>query len=127
MSGPWTRQSPWADINCMNASALICGGFGARTTDRDQLVYNAQWWGPSLIPSSSGGTTVLFTGRRWLSGPGNPAGCDDMCGNGGNPGVCADQNYRLAQDYDVWYPLEFGPAGNILPMRQLPNFTLDIP
>ena len=42
IEGPWTRQAVNADVNCANATATICGGFGARTTNRDQLVYNAQ-------------------------------------------------------------------------------------
>lgn len=41
IEGPWTRQAH-GDVNCANATAPICGGFGARTTDRDQLVYNAR-------------------------------------------------------------------------------------
>lgn len=100
--GPWTRQAPWSDVNCANATAPICGGFGARTTNRGELVFNAQWWGPSMIPTSGGGQVVLFTGRRWLSGPGNNPGCDDMCGNGGNPAACDSPKYELRSDYDVW-------------------------
>jgi len=125
--GPWARQSPWADVNCANASATICGGFGARTTQRENLVYNAQWWGPSFIPTAGGGTTVLFNGRRWISGPNAPPGCDDYCGNGGRKDLCVASNYRIATDFDVWYPLEFSAAGAILPFRPLPSFQLDLP
>ena len=35
-------QTPWSDVNCNNATAPICGGFGARTTNRNELVFHAQ-------------------------------------------------------------------------------------
>jgi hypothetical protein len=129
--GPWTRQSPYGDVNCNNATAEICGGFGARTTQRKNLVYNAQWWGVSLIPTINPTTntpelTYLFTGRRWLSGENNPAGCDDLCGNNGNGAACTSPTYYLRSDYDVWYPFEFDDenGGIIRPLHNLPNFTL---
>lgn len=129
--GPWTRQSPYADVNCLVSNATICGGFGARTTDRADLVYNAQWWGVSLIPTLVNNiptTTYLFTGRRWLSGINNPSGCDDMCGNNGNPSACTASNYYLRSDLDVWYPFEFDDTNNgiIKPLHNLPNFTLTL-
>lgn len=101
--------------------------------------------------------SVLFTGRRWLSGPNNPQGCNDICGNGGHPQVlcfyarseliptateneqiplylfigcfqlCVDPSYLFRTDYDVWYPLEFKPDGSIAPMRHLDSFTLSLP
>ena len=105
IEGPWTRQAVNADVNCANATATICGGFGARTTNRDQLVYNAQWWGPSFIPLKNGTTQVIYTGRRWLSGFANNPDCDDMCGNGGGRGgaaSCETPAYLLRSDFDVW-------------------------
>ena len=34
----------------------------------------------------------------------------------------------LKSDLSLWYPLEFNDAtGDILPMRQIPSFTLDLP
>jgi len=122
------RQSPHADVNCNNASAPICGAFGLRSTDRGQLVFNAQWWGPSFIPQASGEVAIVFTGRRWLSGANNPPGCDDICGNRGNRAACRSSNYFLHSDYSVWYPLEFDEAtGAVLPLHPLPSFTLDLP
>ena len=119
--GPWTRQQPHSDVNCVDAASPIC-------RDTSRYVFNAQWWGVSLIPTSGGGTSYVFTGRRWLSGPGNPAGCADLCSNGGNPGACAAPSYFLSSDFDVWYPLEFNTTtGAVLPMRPLSSFTLDIP
>jgi hypothetical protein len=92
-------------VNCANATATICGGFGARTTNRDQLVYNAQWWGPSFIPLKNGTIQVIYTGRRWLSGFANDPACDDMCGNSGGRGgaaSCETPAYLLRSDFDVW-------------------------
>ncbi len=56
--GPWERQAVNPDVNCENATAPICGGYGGRTTNRDELVFNAQWWGPSFIPLADGSTQV---------------------------------------------------------------------
>lgn len=47
-----------------------------------------QWWGVSYIPLADGSTAYLFNGRRWLSGPNVPSGCDDICGNNDNPAAC---------------------------------------
>lgn len=71
-----------ADINCRNSTALVCGGYSLRDDNYDNLVYNAQWWGPSFIPLATGETQVLFLGRKWLSGPDLPEGCFDICSNG---------------------------------------------
>eukprot|EP00750_Incisomonas_marina_P011670 INCI16400.16.p1 GENE.INCI16400.16~~INCI16400.16.p1 ORF type:complete len:171 (+),score=30.19 INCI16400.16:1288-1800(+) len=45
VQGPWKRQSPQADVNCMDPDALICGGFGLRSKEESELVFHAQWWG----------------------------------------------------------------------------------
>jgi hypothetical protein len=130
ISGPWTRQSPWGDINCANTTAQICGGYAARTFDRSLLVYNAQWFAVSLIPTVGGGMAYLLMGRRWLSGPNNPPGCDDLCGNSGKPSACSSASapgYLLRTDFDVWYPLQFNDDGSIVPIAPLPIFTLDLP
>lgn len=128
VAGPWTRQASHADINCANASEPICGGFGARAAQRAELYTNAQWWGPSFIPLTNGDRAVMFTGRRWLSGPHNPVGCDDMCGNyPAGRSLCVAPDYRAATDFDVWHPLEFAADGSIMPMHPLPSFQLDIP
>lgn len=129
VSGPWTRQAPHSDVNCNNANATICGGFGRRAGQASELVFDAQWWGPSFIPLASGDTAIVFVGRRWLSGENNPAGCHDICGNRGNPKACLSSQYELRSDLSVWYPLEFDDenGGAILPMRPLPMFTLDLP
>ena len=125
--GPWTRQAVNADVNCANATAPICGGFGARVTNRDELVYNAQWWGPSFIPLANGTTQIIYTGRRWLSGWANNPECDDMCGNQGNPNVCTTPNYLLKSDLDVWHPLSFNADGSIVPFTPLASFQLELP
>ena len=60
--------------------------------------------------------------------------CPSVCGNGppkgdGNHSRCQDggEKFFMKTDLSVWYPLEFDTAtGDILPMRQLPNFTLDL-
>ena len=130
IEGPWTRQAVNADVNCANATATICGGFGARTTNRDQLVYNAQWWGPSFIPLKNGTTQVLYTGRRWLSGFANNPDCDDMCGNGGGSGgtaSCETPSYLLRSDLDVWHPLSFDADGSVVPFTALATFELELP
>eukprot|EP00038_Savillea_parva_P010595 m.191387 g.191387 ORF g.191387 m.191387 type:complete len:380 (-) comp18323_c0_seq1:39-1178(-) len=129
VSGPWTRQAPHADINC-DASLEICGGFGKRAGQVNDLVYHAQWWGPSFIPLADGSTQVMYLGRRWLSGPNVPSGCHDICGNRGDPAACqaGGANYEFKSDYSVWYPLEFDNAtGNIATMRPLSSFTLELP
>eukprot|EP00040_Diaphanoeca_grandis_P016272 m.83882 g.83882 ORF g.83882 m.83882 type:complete len:395 (+) comp25683_c0_seq1:126-1310(+) len=126
--GPWVRQAPHADVNCNNSSALICGGFGLRSQDASSLVFDAQWWGPSFIPLANGETSIVFTGRRWLSGENNPPGCNDICGNNGKRDLCRNSQYLLRSDFSVWYPLEFDDVtGSILPFHPLPSFTLDIP
>lgn len=128
IKGPWTRQSPHSDINCRNSSAPICGGFELRKNELHSLVYNAQWWGPSFIPLSSGETAVMFVGRRWLSGPNHPPGCNDICGNGGKRELCRSSTYFLKTDFSVWYPLEFDPhTGFIFQMQPLPTFQLSLP
>ena len=141
--GPWVRQAPHADVNCRNASAPVCGGYGWRSNNDDELVFHAQWWGPSFIPvvaddgggANGGGggteTAIVFVGRRWLSGPNVPEGCNDICGNAGHPEKCLDGGgkYALRSDLSVWYPLEFDDAngGAILPLRPLPSFELNLP
>ena len=129
VQGPWElQQAPRPDINCGAAGLDICGAFGARTAGRADLVWNAQWWSVSEIPTAGGGTTLLLNGRRWLSGAGNNASCDDMCYNDGRPfAPCVNANYELRDDLDVWYPLEFAADGTILPLHPLPSFTLDLP
>ena len=101
INGPWTRQAPYSDVNCYDANAQVCSG-DPNSPTRDQLVYNAQWWGPSSIPLANGTVQVLMTGRRWLSGFGNNPACDDMCGNGGGrggPNSCRTPAYQLATDF----------------------------
>lgn len=125
--GPWTLQPGRSDVNCA-ADVPICGAFGARQVGRADLVFNAQWFSVSLIPLAGGGTAYLLNGRRWLSGAGNNAACDDMCDNDGRPfAPCVNAAYKLRDDYDVWYPLEFDAGGNVLPLRPLDSFTLDLP
>ena len=51
-----------------------------------------------------------------------------MCYNDGRPmAPCVNAQYQLRNDLDVLYPLEFAADGSILPLRALPNFTLDLP
>jgi hypothetical protein len=126
-SGPWTRQFPYPDINCLSATAQICGEYHGHA---DELVWNAQWWGPSFVPvantdmNGNADTAVLFVGRRWLSGPNNPASCPRMCTEGQE---CNAPDYLLRSDYDVWLPLEFSADGHVLRMRQLQQFVLQLP
>jgi hypothetical protein len=128
MLGPWTLQSNRSDINCGAADVAICGGFGARQVGRSEIVINAQWWSVNLIPLADGSTAYLLNGRRWLSGEGNNGACDDMCDNDGHPfAPCVNPGYELRNDLDVWYPLEFGEDGSVLPLRTLDSFTLDLP
>jgi hypothetical protein len=128
--GPWTRQSPFGDINCDDPDSTVCGSMGPYAPTRSKLVYNAQWWGVSLIPSPTPGAspTYMFTGRRWLSGVDNPPGCDDLCSNGGNLTACVQPAYQLRTDFDVWAPLSFSADGtSISVLQNLANFTLEIP
>ena len=132
--GPWVRQHPHGDVNCRDASADACGGYGKRSGNLNDLVYHAQWWGPSFIPVVRENNTlsiaVLFSGRRWLSGPNVPAGCNDICGNKGKPDLCLNGGgaYQLRTDLSVWYPLEFDPtSGAVLPLKPLPSFELHLP
>jgi hypothetical protein len=126
MLGPWSLQAH-SDVNCA-ADVPICGAFGARQVDRADLTFNAQWWSVSRIPTAGGGEAFLLNGRRWLSGAGNNASCDDMCNNDGRPfAPCVNAEYELRNDLDVWYPLEFAADGTILPLHPLPSFTLDLP
>jgi hypothetical protein len=126
--GPWTRQAPYGDINCADPDATVCGSMGPRSGTRPYLVYNAQWWGVSLVPTSEPGAlpTYVFTGRRWLSGVNNPPGCDDLCSNNGNLSACVDPAYQLRTDLDVWAPLSFGEGGEIAVLENVANFTLDV-
>eukprot|EP00039_Didymoeca_costata_P022265 m.4160 g.4160 ORF g.4160 m.4160 type:complete len:369 (-) comp2909_c0_seq1:32-1138(-) len=125
--GPWVRQAPHSDINCMNASAPVCGGYGLRNKQLNELVFHSQWWGPSFIPLASGDNAVVFFGRRWLSGENHPTGCNDICGNGGKPQLCKSSTYFLKTDLSVWYPLAFNSDGSIQQMQPLPSFTLTLP
>ena len=133
VEGPWKRQAPHADVNCRNSSALICGGYGLRRNNYKDLVYHAQWWGPSFIPLANGETQILLLGRRWLSGPNLPHGCFDICSNGpplghGDKSACqaGGQHYKMRSDKSVWYPLEFAADGSILPFKQTPSYTLEL-
>jgi len=124
--GPWALQAH-SDINCA-ADAPLCGAFGARQVDRADLVFNAQWWSVSTIPLAGGGSAYILSGRRWLSGAGNDAGCDDMCNNDGRSmAPCVNAKYQLRDDFDVLYPLQFADDGSVLPLHPLPSFTLDLP
>ena len=127
--GPWVlqRTGPLYDINCNDQSTELCGAFGLRKVGAADILWNAQWWSVSTIPLAGGGSTLLLNGRRWLSGEGNDPACGDMCGNHGNNTPCDNPDYELRSDYDVWLPLEFDAAGNVLPLHALPSFTLDIP
>jgi hypothetical protein len=135
VAGPWARQTSHADVNCRNASAPICGGFGSRSQQYKDLVYHAQWWGPSFIPLANGDTQVLFLGRRWLSGPNLPTGCFDICGNApplgnGNKAACqrGGEHYLMRSDNSVWYPVEFdADSGHIMPFETKESFELDLP
>jgi len=126
--GPWTRQAPYGDVNC-DVESRMCSG-DAHSSTLNNLVYHAQWWGPSFIPLRNGSVQILYTGRRWLSGPGNNASCEDMCGNGGGTGgpeSCVTPGYRLATDFDVWHPMTFTANGTVLPFTSLDSYTLDLP
>ena len=123
--GPWALQK--GDINCNDTSVDICGAFGARTAGEGGILWRAQWWSVSAIPlAGGGGPALLLNGRRWLSGEGNDPACGDMCGNQGNSAPCVNAGYELRKDFDVWLPLEFDGEGNVLPLRHLDNFTLDL-
>jgi hypothetical protein len=87
-------------------------------------VWPAQWWGPSFIPVANGESVVLFTGRRWLSGPNNPMKCARMCTDGHE---CDAGDYLLRSDFDVWLPLQFTSDGHVLPMQRLQSFVLELP
>ena len=53
----------------------------------------------------------------WLTGHGDKQACQ----RGG-------EHYEMRSDLSVWYPLEFDETtGDILPMKPLPSFTLDLP
>jgi hypothetical protein len=122
--GPWALQP--GDINCNDTAVEICGAFGARTAGEADILWNAQWWSVSTIPLVGGGSTLLLNGRRWLSGEGNDPSCTDLCGNNGNDTPCFNTKYELRNDLDVWLPIEFDSEGNVLPLRELQSFTLDI-
>jgi len=134
ITGPWARQAH-ADVNCKNSSALICGSYSKRRNNYANLVYHAQWWGPSFIPLANGTTQVLYLGRRWLSGPHLPAKCFDICGNGlplgdGNKAHCqkGGEKYEMRSDLSVWHPLEWDEAsGEIKPFVQRDSYTLELP
>jgi hypothetical protein len=134
IEGPWVKQKH-ADINCLNSSSPVCGGYSLRDDNYNNLIYHAQWWGPSFIPLSNGKTQILFLGRRWLSGPNLPKGCFDICSNGpplgnGNEALCQvnGDKYLMTSDKSVWFPLEFDEVtGNILPMKKMDSYTLDLP
>ena len=121
ITGPWKKQYPYADINCADPSAEICGDFHGSV---DLLVWNAQWWGPSFIPLASGETAIMFTGRRWLSGPQNPPACKTLCTNGPE---CNKADYFLARDFDVWYRLNFTEDGHVRLMEHLDSFQMEVP
>jgi hypothetical protein len=38
VEGPWHRQQSHADINCRNSTAEICGGYGLRDGNYDDIV-----------------------------------------------------------------------------------------
>ena len=96
---------------------------------------HAQWWSVSAIPLASGESQLVFIGRRWLSGPNLPEGCFDICSNGpplgyGDKAACQNggEHFEMRSDFSVWYPVEFDErTGDILPMRPLSSFTLDLP
>jgi hypothetical protein len=53
----------------------------------------------------------------WSTGHGDKQACQ----RGG-------EHYEMRSDLSVWYPLEFDETtGDILPMKPLPSFTLDLP
>lgn len=129
IEGPWALQAaPRPDVNCAAPGLDICGAFGARQAGRADLVFNAQWFSVSALATAGGGTAFILNGRRWLSGPGSDAGCDDMCDNDGHSTApCVNPQYRVGTDLDVYYPLEFDADGNVLALHDLPSFTLDLP
>ena len=122
--GPWALQR--GDVNCNDTLVEICGAFGARTVGEGGILWSAQWWSVSTIPLAGGGAALLLNGRRWLSGEGNDPACGDMCGNLGHNAPCVNDKYELRRDVDVWLPLEFDGEGNVLPLRPLDSFTLDL-
>jgi hypothetical protein len=72
---------------------------------------------------------LVWVGRRWLSGPNLPQGCNDICGNAGKAQLCqvGGADFEMRSDFHVWYPLEFdADTGAILPMRHLDSFQLDL-
>jgi hypothetical protein len=123
IAGPWKRQYPYADINCRNQKATICGDFHGEV---DKLIWPAQWAHISFIPLADGTKQMLLLGHEWLSGPNHPpyAACPAMC-NGG-PG-CIDPSYQIGQDYEVWQPIYFSADGHILPIHKAENFTIHLP
>ena len=114
---------------------IFSAGYLRRNDNYANLVWHAQWWAPSFIELADGSEQIIFIGRRWLSGPNLPEGCFDICSNGpplghGDKAACQNggEHYLMRSDKSVWYPLKFNEeTGDILPMRRLDSYTLDLP
>ena len=127
ISGPWTRQA--RDANC-RADAPICAGMppepplGAQRPV-GQLTVAAQGIGLSVLP----GDTYLWSGSRWLSGPGNPPKCNTLCAP--PTGACAQAGtgYVKGHDFEYWVPLAFDDAtGAVRPFAPfVDSFELELP
>jgi hypothetical protein len=130
VKGPWTRQTPHSDINCHD-NVPICGGYVPNPPwPSANMIYAAQMWGPSYIPLDPawgrGERAIIWSGRKWMSGPNAPAwsGIGGACCNGPQGGGPA--NYFLKSDYQVWIPMNIvNGVASPFPLQE--SYTLQVP
>ena len=119
IDGPWIKQTNVSDINCNNKNVSIC---------RSGFTIPAQGYYIAKIQTLNDTEPVLmWMANRWLQADGNNPECQDLCHNNDQCSVSNQPQYRVGKDPTYWAPLEFDEYGNILPMRWIDSFTLDIP
>lgn len=119
VTGPWSRQKTHPDINCPRADVDICRG-DAFTTGN--FTIPAQGYTVSQIQTQKG-TSFLWMGNRWLSGPHNNPECKNLC----KGPACKQPGYFVGQDDIYWAPLHFDQhSGSILPLQFVNEFSLDL-
>lgn len=124
--GPWTRQSPWGDVNCEGGEGPgvdICPGDAFSTGN---FTVPMQGYSINRI-----GNETVWLGNRWLQGTGNNPECSNLCGSGegGSSAVCsaeAQPDYRVAQDPTYWAPLSFNTDGSIGLLRWKDAFDVQL-
>ena len=100
--GPWTNLTSTLDPGCPMEKQSTCFQMGPGQVCNP--VTQAQQNFVIAVPLANGSTAYIWTGDKWQQSPNN----------------------KFDEQPQTWLPLSFDGAGNIMPLRSVDRFELDI-